>query len=128
MQDREFDYINVIPLVDIMLVLLTIVLTTATFMAKGDIPVSLPEVKHAEASSQNFVLKVSIDKEGRLFLGSKPTDLEALERVLSDRDKNTPVEIWSDAKAKVETLTQVLGLLNRLGFRNVSLAVVRDVG
>ena len=35
MEEKEFDYINVIPLVDVMLVLLTIVLTTSTFIASG---------------------------------------------------------------------------------------------
>jgi biopolymer transport protein ExbD len=39
--EREVDQINVIPLVDIMLVLLVIVLTTATFITTGEIPVNL---------------------------------------------------------------------------------------
>ncbi len=41
MDEKEFDYLNVIPLVDVMLVLLTIVLTTATFVVTGRIPVDL---------------------------------------------------------------------------------------
>ena len=43
MDEKEFDYMNVIPLVDVMLVLLTIVLTTSTFIATGAIPVELPK-------------------------------------------------------------------------------------
>lgn len=39
--DRELSQINVIPLVDVMLVLLVIVLTTATFITAGQIPVNL---------------------------------------------------------------------------------------
>ncbi|MFH0786115.1 MAG: biopolymer transporter ExbD, partial [Pseudomonadota bacterium] len=35
MEEKEFDYINVIPLVDVMLVLLTITLTTSSFIASG---------------------------------------------------------------------------------------------
>ena len=42
MSEKEFDYMNVIPLVDVMLVMLTIVLTTSTFIATGNIPVELP--------------------------------------------------------------------------------------
>ena len=38
MTPRKFDSINVVPMIDIMLVLLVIVLTTATFIAKGIIP------------------------------------------------------------------------------------------
>lgn len=39
--DRELNNINVIPLVDVMLVLLVIVLTTATFVSTGQVPVEL---------------------------------------------------------------------------------------
>ena len=41
MKEKEFDYINVIPFIDIMLVLLTIILTTSTFIAQGAVPVEL---------------------------------------------------------------------------------------
>ena len=44
--EREVDQINVIPLVDIMLVLLVIVLTTATFITTGQIPVNLAKILH----------------------------------------------------------------------------------
>ena len=42
---KKFDEINVIPFIDIMLVLLVMVLTTATFIKQGVIPVNLPEAK-----------------------------------------------------------------------------------
>lgn len=42
---KRFDQINVIPFIDIMLVLLVMVLTTATFIKQGIIPVDLPEAK-----------------------------------------------------------------------------------
>ena len=45
--EREIDQINVIPLVDVMLVLLVIVLTTATFISTGQIPVDLAKAKEA---------------------------------------------------------------------------------
>ncbi len=47
MEEKEFDYINVIPLVDVMLVLLTIVLTTSSFIATGRIPVELPRASRS---------------------------------------------------------------------------------
>lgn len=42
MDEKPFDTINVIPFVDIMLVLLTIVLTTSSFIASGRVPIHLP--------------------------------------------------------------------------------------
>ena len=46
--ERNIDQINVIPLVDVMLVLLVIVLTTATFISTGQIPVNLAKAKAVE--------------------------------------------------------------------------------
>jgi biopolymer transport protein ExbD len=45
--NRELNQINVIPLVDVMLALLVIVLTTATFMTAGQIPVNLAKAAMA---------------------------------------------------------------------------------
>ena len=43
--ERELNQINVIPLVDVMLVLLVIVLTTATFISTGQVPVELAKAE-----------------------------------------------------------------------------------
>jgi len=45
---KRFDQINVIPFIDIMLVLLVMVLTTATFIKQGVIPVELPHAKGSQ--------------------------------------------------------------------------------
>ncbi len=39
---KRFDQINVIPFIDIMLVLLAIVLTTATFISQGRLDINVP--------------------------------------------------------------------------------------
>ena len=53
MDEKEFDYLNVIPLVDVMLVLLTIVLTTSTFIATGGIKVDLPKTAASTDASSS---------------------------------------------------------------------------
>lgn len=40
--------LNIVPFIDIMLVLLAMVLSVSTFIAKGEIPIKLPEAKMAE--------------------------------------------------------------------------------
>ena len=68
MDEKAFDYLNVIPLVDVMLVLLTIVLTTSTFIAAGSIQVELPKASTSEVTTAPHPRSVSIDKEGRIWL------------------------------------------------------------
>ena len=77
MNEKEFDYINVIPLVDVMLVLLTIVLTTSTFIATGAIRVELPQASKSQAE----ILKtqtIDIEVSGNLYLNSHLVALDEL--------------------------------------------------
>lgn len=62
--EREVDQINVIPLVDIMLVLLVIVLTTATFITTGQIPVNLAKAS-TSADRHDRPIVVTVTAEGR---------------------------------------------------------------
>ena len=64
---KRFDEINVIPFIDIMLVLLVMVLTTATFIKQGVIPVDLPEAKAAEKQDEKKEVTVYVNDKGELF-------------------------------------------------------------
>ena len=59
MDEKGFDGINVIPFIDIMLVLLTIVLTTATFIANGTIPVNLPKAESSDAAGRGVTVEIN---------------------------------------------------------------------
>lgn len=120
MEEKEFDYINVIPLVDVMLVLLTIVLTTSTFIASGIIPVELPRV----SKSHEETLKtqtVEIDKRGNIYLNSKPMSLDSLRDSILSLDKAIPILIRADRDISLQVFVDVLDIVKKLGFRKVSL-------
>jgi len=120
MEDKEFSSINVIPLVDIMLVLLTIVLITATFVVQGSIPVQLPQ---AEASHEENLkgLSITITHEGTIFFEDKKVSLLELERELEKYQRDSQVQVMADRRATVQSLVDVLDLLKRLGFKKVSI-------
>ncbi|MDP3049536.1 MAG: biopolymer transporter ExbD, partial [Thermodesulfovibrionales bacterium] len=89
MEEKEFDYINVIPFVDVMLVLLTIVLTTSTFIASGMINVSLPKA----SAEHKEILKnqtISIHKDGTVYFNASPMTLDELREKMLLLDKTTP--------------------------------------
>ncbi|MEW6409179.1 MAG: biopolymer transporter ExbD [Nitrospirota bacterium] len=120
MEEKEFDYINVIPFVDIMLVLLTIVLTTSTFIVQGIIPVELPKASKSEAESLRTQI-IEIDKKGNLFWNSNPITLSNLFSLMKDKDKNTPILIRADRNIALQTFVDVLDAVKSLGFKRVSL-------
>ena len=120
MEEKEFDYINVIPLVDVMLVLLTIVLTTSTFIATGVIPVDLPRASH----KKEMILKiqtVEIDKNGLIYFNSRPMTIESLQESLRKVDRGIPVLIKADREIALQVFVDVLDLVKNLGFSKVSL-------
>ena len=121
---RELDQINVIPLVDIMLVLLVIVLTTATFITTGQIPVNLAKASSASERHERPII-VTVTAEGGLFVDDRPLDDTALETVLEDRGRDSPVLVRADKVTKLERFVGIVDRVRSMGFQQVSLEVVR---
>ena len=117
---KEFNYINVIPLVDVMLVLLTIVLTTSTFIATGGIPVELPRAAKSNVETLRTV-QVEIARTGKIFVNAKAVSLADLRQTLRTRDRATPILIRADRNIKLQDFVDVLDTVKSLGFRAVSL-------
>jgi len=121
MEDKGFDSINVIPLVDVMLVLLTIVLTTSTFIAVGAIPVELPEASASAAPQQVESTTISLDNSGVIFLDNQRESLAGLRRKLVSRPREIPVVIRADRNVALQFFVDVMDLVKNLGFKKISL-------
>ncbi|MEN6326718.1 MAG: biopolymer transporter ExbD [Syntrophomonas sp.] len=120
MKDKEFDYINVIPLVDIMLVLFTIVLSTSTFIATGMISVSLPKASQARNQAIIKQQTITIDKSGAIYFNTSPVLLEELGTALHKLDRETPIMVRADSYIRLQVFIDVLDLLNCRGFQKVA--------
>lgn len=120
MEEKEFDYINVIPLVDVMLVLLTIVLTTSTFIAAGAIPVELPRA----TAARNEIMKaqtINIDSLGNIYFNAQAVSLDGLLAALGAQNRELPILIRADRKIHLQIFVNVLDAVKNLGFKRVSL-------
>ncbi|WP_281951279.1 TonB system transport protein ExbD [Nitrosophilus kaiyonis] len=124
MKIKKFDSINVIPFIDIMLVLLVIVLTTATFIAKGSIPLDLPKGE----SSKSLPIKkieISITKDGKIFYNNKEVSLEKLKNLLKNVNKKDNILIRTDKNSKFEYFVSVIDILKAKGIDNISIVTVK---
>ncbi len=120
MDEKEFDYINVIPLVDVMLVLLTIVLTTSTFIATGAIRVELPQASKSPAE----ILKtqtIEIDASGNIYFNGHLTALNELKTSLQATLRETPLLIRADRNIRLQAFVDILDVVKNLEFKRVSL-------
>lgn len=121
MEEKEFDYINVIPFIDIMLVLLTVVLTTSTFIAQGTIPLELPKVSAVEQANALRTISVEIDRGGALYLNSCGVTLPELGRQVRNFSPATPVLIRADRQVALQIFVDVTDVIKNAGFRKLSL-------
>lgn len=123
--ERELDQINVIPLVDVMLVLLVIVLTTATFISTGQVPVELAKAKEA-GDRKDVPLVITLTADGRLFLNDQPIVEQELKTALVAHPRESLVLVRADRVTVLERFVGVVDEVRGLGFRQVSLEVVRS--
>jgi len=112
---KRFDEINVIPFIDIMLVLLVMVLTTATFIKQGVIPVNLPEAKSSEKEEVKDEVTVYINAKGEMFFEKEKLDLSKLKEKLSEISKQQTVILRSDKESKFQDFVSVMDILKELG-------------
>ncbi|RVZ34503.1 TonB system transport protein ExbD [Helicobacter pylori] len=121
---RRGDGLNVVPFIDIMLVLLAIVLSVSTFIAQGKIKVSLPNAKNAEKSQPNDqkVVVISIDEHDNIFVDDKPTNLEALSAVVKQTDPKTLIDLKSDKSSRFETFISIMDILKEHNHENFSIS------
>ena len=75
---RPVAQMNAIPFIDSMLVLLAVLLTTATFFAQGKIPVVLPRAAQTEPVANESAMDITIDAAGQLYLGEDASGLDGL--------------------------------------------------
>jgi biopolymer transport protein TolR len=76
-QNSTISQINVVPLVDVMLVLLVIFMVTAPILQQG-VSVELPQAKAGALSGEEEQFVVSIDKKGTIFLNDNTIALAEL--------------------------------------------------
>jgi biopolymer transport protein ExbD len=120
MSEKEFDYMNVIPLVDVMLVMLTIVLTTSSFIATGNIPVELPRAGKSNIEALKTEV-VEITRAGQLHLNGKAVSTDELKRALNSRERSTAILIRADRSINLQVFVDVLDAVKSMGFKTVSL-------
>ena len=114
--------INVTPLVDVMLVLLTIFMITAPFILQS-VKVKLPETAPVAALKPAQAIVVSVQPDGKAFLGRDGIELPALEARLKAEVAKTPelsVQLRADAGVPYGRITEVMAAVSRAGIAKLS--------
>ena len=124
--------INLVPLIDVILVLIIFFVITTTFDARSTLQLQLPSATAQPASDQTKSLSVLINAEGRYFVGDQEvlrTDIDALKQALATaggEDRSRPVMLRADARTPHQAVVTALDALGQLGFRRISIATAPE--
>ena len=127
MRLNKKDGLNIVPFIDIMLVLLAIVLSISTFIAQGKIAVDLPSAKSAQQDKEDEKkVSVVIDKDNKFFIDDVEISDSELQEKLNAIDTKTLVQLKSDKNAKFESFVKVIDILKEKGHENFAIQTVSE--
>ncbi|MCD6490148.1 MAG: biopolymer transporter ExbD [Thermodesulfobacterium sp.] len=116
--------INIIPLVDIVLVILIIFMITAPLLTSG-IEVELPKTKNTPiAQKEEKPLKITITKEGKIKVYGEEVSLNNLFSWIAEAKRNNlvrEVQIEADKNCPYGIVAKVLSELKRAGIEELGL-------
>ena len=118
MDVKEDFKLNVVPLIDVMLVLLTIVLCAASFIEYGKVEVQLPKASQGENEFPKERVEILLKVDGEIALDDEVLHLDTLKERLSEFPKNKFILFKGDEKAEFGKFVDILQILKELGLSN----------
>jgi biopolymer transport protein ExbD len=117
--------INIIPLVDVVLVLLIIFMATTAFVKESGLNMKLPAAKTSEVVPQeNQDINVALTRDNQIVLDGKATTEENLQAVMNQRaekNKETRVVIKGDENIEYKRVVRVMDMAKQAGLPKVAL-------
>ncbi len=125
--------LNLVPLIDVILVLIIFFVVTTTFDSRAVLRLQLPEANGEPNKTQSQALSVLVNADGRYFVGEREvlrTDVETLKRSIVEvagEDRNRPVLLRADARTPHQAVVTAYEALGQLGFRQIMIATAPPV-
>ena len=120
--DSGMNEMNLIPLIDIMLVLMIIFLVTAT-VANPSIPLALPQTTADIIDPPPKAITVSINADGEVAWDDKMISLDELATRFNDagqQEQKPTVQLRADKDARYDTVAQVMSRASDAGLADIA--------
>ncbi len=122
---KRSEGLNVVPFIDIMLVLLAIVLTVSTFLNQGKIHINIPKATSSEKNIQKKAFEILVNSENLIYVNDKEVSLDQLDTKLQKIEKDFPIILKSDENSKFKIFISIIDLLKVKEHKNFQI-VVKD--
>jgi len=125
---RDEPEINLIPLIDILLMLLIFFMLATTFRHAAEISINLPEASQTKVDQEVKTIDVAIDERGHFYIDRQEvvnteigTVKRAMEKAVADR-KDLIVVISADSKTPHQAVVTAMDAARQLGLVRISIA------
>ena len=130
---KEDPEINLIPLIDIALLLVIFFMLSSTFMQEGRLKIELPQASIAPTGKQKAdAIVVAVTQAGtyrvndRELINSSPDTLRAAIVDVAGADRGKPVTVRADARSTHQSVVTAMDVIGKLGFVRINIATVED--
>ena len=128
-RQREEPEINLIPMIDVLLVILIFLVVTTTFSQMSELQINLPTAQADKAQEKPSAVNVAVDASGRYAVNGRPyvgkeVDGLAVElkRAAGDAAKEPTVIISADASATHQAVVNVMEAARQAGLSRITFA------
>lgn len=123
--DEPISAINVVPLVDIILVVLIIFMVTAPMVLKPTIDINLPKAASGDESPPT-PLNIAIGRDGAVSLNGQPStlqDVTAFAARMVTEKPDTAAILQADKTVTLERLTEIIDVVKSAGIKRVAFSI-----
>jgi Biopolymer transport protein len=132
--DRAHDepHIDLVPLIDVILVLIIFFVVTTTFDARSTLQIQLPTASEQNNPEPPRSLSVLVNADGRYFINDQEvlrTDVESVKQTIAQvagDDREQTVLLRADARTPYQAVVTAQDALGQLGFRRIAIATAPD--
>ena len=131
---EDIPEINLVPLIDVILVLIIFFVVTTTFDTRSMLKLELPSAQARPSDDKAPSLSVLVNADGRYFIDDREalrTDAESIKATILEvagEDRERPVLLRADARTPHQAVVTAMDALGQLGFRRVSIATAPEAG
>lgn len=118
--------INIVPFVDIILVVLIIFMVTAPLVMKPAIDINLPQASSGEVKEQDKNIEVLIAANGDIYVDSKLSTIDELKSAASNaamKKVDSGAILNADKAITLERLTEVIDTIKLAGVKKVAFQI-----
>jgi biopolymer transport protein ExbD len=130
---KEDPEINLIPLIDVSLLLVIFFMLSSTFMQESRLKIELPQASLAPTGKQKTdPIVVAVTQSGsyrvndRELVNSSTDTLRAAILEVAGADRNKPVTVRADGRATHQSVISAMDVLGKLGFVRINIATVEE--